>query len=128
MLIRKVSEIGVVICSKNTKKTRREEGEYLMRKILNLIIFCKTLQKNGIKLLRHYDQSKQKLRKIEAEKSNAKDVRQQAMETFTETRKRKHKDDNSGSKRNYGLETMIYLKQQELELRKQELALEQERQ
>ena len=81
-----------------------------------------------MKLLHHDDQSKQKLRKIEAEKSNAEDVWQQAMETFTETRKIKHKDDNSGSKRNYGSETIVYLKQQELELRKQELALEQERQ
>ena len=45
-----------------------------MRKILNLIIYCKTLQVNGMKLLHHDDQSKQKLRKIEAEKSNAEDV------------------------------------------------------
>ena len=50
----------------------------------------------------HDDQLKQKLKKTEAEKSNADDVRQQAMETFNETRKRKLKDDNSGSKRNYG--------------------------
>ena len=86
----------------------------------------------------HDDQSKQKLKKSEAEKSNAEDVWQQAMETFAETRKRKHKDDSSGSKRNYGSETMVYLKnraeqesyfkQQELELRKQELPLQQERQ
>ena len=79
----------------------------------------------------HDDLSKQKLKKIEAEKSNPEDVRQHAMETFAETRKRKHKDDNSGSKRNYGSETMAYLKnraeqesyfkKQELELRKQEL-------
>ena len=45
----------------------------------------------------HNDQLKQK-----TEKSNAEDVRQQAMETFNETRKRKLKDDNSGGKRNYG--------------------------
>ena len=85
----------------------------------------------------HDDLSKQKLKKIEAEKSNPEDVRQHAMETFAETRKRKHKDDNSGSKRNYVSETMAYLinraeqesyfKKQELELRKQELALQQER-
>ena len=56
------------------------------------------------------------------------------METLAETRKRKLKDDNSGSKQNYRSETMVYLKnrveqesyfkQQELELRKQELALQ----
>ena len=67
-------------------------------------------------------------------KTNAEDARQQAMETLAETRKRKLKDDNSGSKQNYGSETMVYLKnraeqesyfkQQELELRKQELALQ----
>ena len=34
----------------------------------------------------HHDQLKQKLKKTEAEKSNADDVRQQAMETFNETR------------------------------------------
>ena len=34
----------------------------------------------------HDDQLKQKLKKTEAEKSNADDVRQQAMETFNETR------------------------------------------
>ena len=86
----------------------------------------------------HDDLSKQKLKKIEAEKSNPEDVRQHAMETFAETKKRKHKDDNSGSKRNYGSETMAYLKnraeqesyfkKQELELRKQELEFQQERQ
>ena len=86
----------------------------------------------------HDDQSKLKLKKTEAEKNNVEDVRKQAMETFAETRKRKHKDENSGSKRNNGSETMVYLKsraeqesyfkQQELELRKQELALQQERQ
>ena len=86
----------------------------------------------------HDDQSKQKLKKTEAEKGNAEDVQQQAMETLAETRKRKRKDDNSGSKRNNGSETMVYLKnraeqesyfkQQELELRKQELALQRERQ
>ena len=46
----------------------------------------------------HNDQLKQKLKKTASEKSNTEDVRQQAMETFAETRKRKHKDDNSGSK------------------------------
>ena len=46
----------------------------------------------------HDDQSKQKLKKIETEKSNAEDARQQAMETFSETRKRKLKDDHCGSK------------------------------
>ena len=56
------------------------------------------------------------------------------METLAETRKRKLKDDNSGNKQNYRSETMVYLKnrveqesyfkQQELELRKQELALQ----
>ena len=60
------------------------------------------------------------------------------METFPETRKRKHKDDNSGSKRKYGSKSITYLKnraeqesyfkQLELELRKQELAPQQERQ
>ena len=34
----------------------------------------------------HDDQLKQKLKKTEAEKGNADDVRQQAMETFNETR------------------------------------------
>ena len=34
----------------------------------------------------HDDQLKQKLKKTEAEKSNADDVRQQAIETFNETR------------------------------------------
>ena len=48
-----------------------------------------------------------KLKKTKAEKSNA---QQQTMETFAETRKRKHKYDNSASKRNYGSETMVYLK------------------
>ena len=85
-----------------------------------------------------HDQSKQKLKKIEAEKSNAEDVRQQAMATFADTRKRKLKDHNFGSKRNYGSETMVYLKnraeqesyfkQQELELKKQELDVQQKRQ
>ena len=56
------------------------------------------------------------------------------MEILAETRKRKLKDDNSGSKQNCGSETMVYLKncaeqesyfkQQELELRKQELSLQ----
>ena len=32
------------------------------------------------------------------------------METFPETRKRKHKDDNSGSKRKYGSKSITYLK------------------
>ena len=50
------------------------------------------------------------MKKTEAEKSNAEDARQQAMETFAETRKRKRNDDSSGSKRNNGLETMVYLK------------------
>ena len=50
------------------------------------------------------------MKKIEAEKSNAEDVRQQAMATFADTRKRKLKDHNFGSKRNYGSETMVYLK------------------
>ena len=86
-----------------------------------------------------HDQSKQKLKKIEAEKSNAEDVRQQAMATFADTRKRKLKDHNFGSKRNYGSETMVvylknraeqesYFKQQELELKKQELDVQQKRQ
>ena len=78
------------------------------------------------------------MKKIEAEKSNAEDVRQQAMATFADTRKRKLKGHNFGSKRNYGSETMVYLKnraekesyfeQQELELKKQELDLQQKRQ
>ena len=60
------------------------------------------------------------------------------MATFADTRKRKLKDHNFGSKRNYGSETMVYLKnraekesyfeQQELELKKQELDLQQKRQ
>ena len=55
MLIRKVSEIGVVICSKNIKQRWEESKRNLapVRKILNLIIYCKTLQKNGMKLLYH---------------------------------------------------------------------------
>ena len=62
----------------------------------------------------------------------------EAMETVAETGKRKHRDENSGSKRNYDPKTMVYLKshaeqesylkQKRLELRKQELALLQERQ
>ena len=60
------------------------------------------------------------------------------METFAETRKENLKDGNSGTEQNYGSETIVYLqnraeqesyiKQQEVELRKQELALQQERQ
>ena len=60
------------------------------------------------------------------------------MATFADTRKRKLKDHNFGSKRNYGSETMVYLKnraekesyfeQQELELKKQELDIQQKRQ
>ena len=56
------------------------------------------------------DESKRKLNKIEAEKSNAEDVQQQAMQTLAETRKRKHKDDNSESKRNYGSESTAFIK------------------
>ena len=45
-------------------------------------------------------------KKIEAEKSNAEEVWQKAMETS----RIKHKDGNSGSKQEYGSETMGYLK------------------
>ena len=58
------------------------------------------------------------------------------METFAETRKKTLKDGNSGTEQNYGSETIVYLqnraeqksyfKQQEVELRKQELAPPQE--
>ena len=60
------------------------------------------------------------------------------METFAETRKRKLKEDSSGSKPNYSSETMVYLKncaeqeryfkKEELELRTEELALQPEKQ
>ena len=65
MLIRKVSEIGVVICPKNTKKMRREEGEYGSNKedteLDNLLqnITEKWDEASGS----HDDQSKQKLKK-----------------------------------------------------------------
>ena len=59
------------------------------------------------------------------------------MKTFAEPRKRNHKNGISRSERKYGSATMVYLKicakqdsyfkQQELELRKQELILQQER-
>ena len=74
------------------------------------------------------------MKKIEAEKKQCRGCTTTAMEILAETRQRKLKDDNSGSKQNYGSETMVYLKnraeqesyfkQQELELRKQELALQ----
>ena len=119
---------------------RREEGEFGSNEEdveLDNLLQNITEESNEASAS-HDDLSKQKLKKIEAEKSNPEDVRQHAMETFAETKKRKHKDDNSGSKRNYGSETMAYLKnraeqesyfkKQELELRKQELEFQQERQ
>ena len=76
-------------------------------------------------------------KKTEVEKSNAEDARKQAMKTFTEPRKRNRKNGISRSERKYDSATMVYLKirakedsyfkQQELELRKQELILQQER-
>ena len=83
---------------------RREEGESgsneedteLDNLLQNIIEECNEASAS------HDDQSKQKLKKTETEKSNAEDARQQAMETFAETRKRKLKDDNCGRKRNYG--------------------------
>ena len=81
----------------------------------------------------HDDQLKQKIEKNWACWNYG-----EAMETVAETGKRKHRDENSGSKRNYDPKTMVYLKshteqesyfkQKRLELRKQELALQQERQ
>ena len=52
-----------------------------------------------------------KFEKIETEKSNTEDVRQQAMETLAQTwkkKKKKKKDDNSRRKRNYGSETIAF--------------------
>ena len=85
----------------------------------------------------HDDQLSKNWKKTEVEKSNAEDARKQAMKTFAEPRKRNHKNGISRSERKYGSATMVYLKirakqdsyfkQQELELRKQELILQQER-
>ena len=87
------------LLEKHKKKKERKENLAPMRKTLNLMIYCKNIAEEWDEAsASHNDQSKQKLKKIESEKSNAEDVRQQAMETFAETRKRKHKDDNSGSK------------------------------
>ena len=110
MLIRKVSEIGVIICLKNTKKMRREEGESGSNeedtKLDNL--WQNITAKWDEASASYDDQSKQKLKKkIEVEKSNAEDVPQEAMETFVELRKRKRKIYSSGGERNYGSETMI---------------------
>ena len=102
MLIRKLSEIGVVICSKNAKKKkmRRKEGKSGSNEedteLDNLL--QNITEEWDEASASHDDQSKQKLKKTEPEESNAEDVRQQPMETFAETRKSKHKDDNSGSK------------------------------
>ena len=109
MLIRKVSEIGVLICLKNIKKMRREEGESGFNEEdteLDNLLQNITEERDEASASRD-DQLQQKLKMFEAEKSNAEDV---AMETFAEIRKRKLKDGNSVTKQTYGSETMIYLK------------------
>ena len=85
----------------------------------------------------HDDQLSKNWKKTEVEKSNVEDARKQAMKTFTEPRKRNRKNGISRSERKYDSAAMVYLKirakedsyfkQQELELRKQELILQQER-
>ena len=89
---------------KAPKKTRREEGESGSNEedseLDNLL--QNIAEEWNEASASHDDQSKQNLKKIETEKSNAEDAQQLAMETFAETRKRKLKDDNCGSKRNYG--------------------------
>ena len=78
MLIRKVSEIGVVICLKNMKKMRREEGESGSNEedteLDNLL--QNIAEERDEASASHDDQLKQKLKTFEAEKSNAEDVRQ----------------------------------------------------
>ena len=109
MLIRKVSEIGVLICLKNIKKMRREEGESGFNEEdteLDNLLQNITEERDEASASRD-DQLQQKLKMFEAEKSNAEDV---AMETFAEIRKRKLKDGNSVTKQTYGSETKIYLK------------------
>ena len=90
MLIRKVLEIGVVICSKN-KKRWEEEGEFgSSEEDTELDDLLQNITEKWNEASASHDcQSKQKLKKIETEKSNTEDERQQAMETFAETRKRK---------------------------------------
>ena len=104
-----MSEIGVLICLKNIKKMRREEGESGFNQEdteLDNLLQNITEERDEASASRD-DQLQQKLKMFEAEKSNAEDV---AMETFAEIRKRKLKDGNSVTKQTYGSETMIYFK------------------
>ena len=91
-------------------------------------------QEQNVASASYDNQSKQKLKKIEAEKKQCRGCATTSYGDIGRNQKNKLKDDNSGSKQNCGSETMVYLKnraeqesyfkQQELELRKQELALQ----
>ena len=78
----------------------------------------------------HDAQSKQKQEQLENDAKNAEDVRQKAMESFSETKKRKElgledlTSPKKREKRNNGSETLCYLREKyatEQELRKEEL-------
>ena len=76
---------------KKQKKMRREEGEFgSSEEDTELDDLLQNITEKWNEASASHDcQSKQKLKKIETEKSNTEDERQQAMETFAETRKRK---------------------------------------
>ena len=130
------------LLEKHKRKMRKEEGASGSNdKDTELDNLLQDIKEESDEADSTYDkQTKEKLKNMETDKNNAEDVRQKAMESLAETKKRKQIDDSSScsSKRNNGSETMLYLKvraeqetnfrQQDLKLRRQELKLKQEKQ
>ena len=82
-----------------------------MRKILELIIYCKKIAEECDKAsASHDDQSKRNWKKSRQKKATQRmsDNKPRRLQLKPEKKKKtkKHEDDNSRSKRNYGLETM----------------------
>ena len=102
------------LLEKHKRKMRKEEGESgTTEEETELDNLLQNIKEEWEEAASEYDeQAKERLKLAETEKTNAEDIRQKAMESFAETRKRKNKEDVSprSSKRNNGGETMLYLK------------------
>ena len=125
-----------LLLDKHVKKIRRQEGESgSIEEETELDVLLQNIKDEAGVAQENYDKiTQEKQEKLTAESQNAEEIRLKAMETLSDTNKRRASSSSSDfddispkrTKRNNGTDTMVYLKaraEQEYELRQQEIEL-----
>ena len=125
-----------LLLDKHVKKIRRQEGESgSIEEETELDVLLQNIKDEAGVAQENYDKiTQEKQEKLTAESQNAEEIRLKAMETLSDTNKRRASSSSSDfddispkrTKRNNGTDTMVYLKaraEQEYELRQREIEL-----